>query len=180
MISTYNQISLALSTAWNITHILDQSLATCSSLLQGLLYNIMINPKTTGSFIHLELFYLNAYNVNKSIIFWGQTHKLSPRAFIKGVPTKARHWVLHSSTFSIAWIGKLMVNLLAWTLVLLVPHYNDVIMSTMTSQVTSLTIVYLAMYSGTEQRKHQRSTSQAFVRGIHWWLVNSPHKGPVM
>ena len=34
--------------------------------------------------------------------------------------------------------------------------------------------------SGTDQRKHQNSTSLAFVRGIHWWPVNSPHKGPVM
>ena len=28
-------------------------------------------------------------------------------------------------------------------------------------------------------RKHQSSASQAFVRGIHRWPVNSPHKGPV-
>ena len=30
-----------------------------------------------------------------------------------------------------------------------------------------------------DQRKHQRSASLALVRGIHWWPVNSPHKGPV-
>ena len=30
-----------------------------------------------------------------------------------------------------------------------------------------------------DQKKHQSSVSQAFVRGIHWWPVNSPHKGPV-
>ena len=28
-------------------------------------------------------------------------------------------------------------------------------------------------------RKHQSSASLAFVRGIHRWPVNSPHKGPV-
>ena len=28
-------------------------------------------------------------------------------------------------------------------------------------------------------RKHQSSASLAFVRGIHWWPVNSPHKWPV-
>ena len=28
-------------------------------------------------------------------------------------------------------------------------------------------------------RKHQSSTSLAFMRGIHHWPVNSPHKGPV-
>ena len=58
-------------------------------------------------------------------------------------------------------------------------HYSDVIMSTMASQVTSLTIVYTTVYSGADQRKHQSSASLAFVRGIHWWLVNSPHKWPV-
>ena len=57
-------------------------------------------------------------------------------------------------------------------------HYNGVIMSTMASQITSLTIVYLTVYSGADQR-HQISASLAFVRGIHRWPVNSPHKGPV-
>ena len=58
-------------------------------------------------------------------------------------------------------------------------HYNDVIMFAMASQITSLTIVYSSDYSGTDQRKHQSSASLAFVRGIHRWPVNSPHKGPV-
>ena len=46
-------------------------------------------------------------------------------------------------------------------------HYTDVIMSTMASQITSLTIVYSTVYSGADQRKHQSSASLAFVRGIH-------------
>ena len=29
------------------------------------------------------------------------------------------------------------------------------------------------------RRKHQSSASLAFVRGIHRWLMNSPHKGPI-
>ena len=33
--------------------------------------------------------------------------------------------------------------------------------------------------SGPDQRKHQSSASLAFVREIHRWPVNSPHKGPV-
>ena len=40
-------------------------------------------------------------------------------------------------------------------------------------------IVYSTVYSGTDHRKHQSSTSLAFVRGIHRWPVNSPHKWPV-
>ena len=51
-------------------------------------------------------------------------------------------------------------------------------MGTMASQITSLTIVYSAVYSGTDQRKHQSSASLAFVRGIHRGPVNSPHKWP--
>ena len=52
-------------------------------------------------------------------------------------------------------------------------------MSTIASQITSLTIVYSNVYSGVDQRKHQSSASLAFVRGIHRGPVNSPHKGPV-
>ena len=53
-------------------------------------------------------------------------------------------------------------------------------MGTMASQITSLTIVYWTVYSSANQRKHKSSASLAFVRGIHRWPVNSPHKGPVM
>ena len=52
-------------------------------------------------------------------------------------------------------------------------------MGAMASQITSLTIVYSTVYSGADQRKHQSSASLAFVRGIHRWPVNCPHKGPV-
>ena len=58
-------------------------------------------------------------------------------------------------------------------------HYHDVIISAMASQITSLTIVYSTVSSGINQRKHQSAASLAFVRGIHRWPVNSPHKGPV-
>ena len=52
-------------------------------------------------------------------------------------------------------------------------------MGAMASQITSLTIVYLTVDSGADQRKHQSSASLVFVRGIHRWPVNSPHKGAV-
>ena len=58
-------------------------------------------------------------------------------------------------------------------------HYCDVIMSAMASQITSVSIVYTTVCSGADQRKHQSSALLAFVRGIHRWPVNSPHKGPV-
>ena len=58
-------------------------------------------------------------------------------------------------------------------------YYSDVIMDAMASQITSLAIVCSTVYSGIDQRKHQSSASLAFVRGIHRWPVNSPHKGRV-
>ena len=48
-------------------------------------------------------------------------------------------------------------------------HYSEVIMRAMASRVFAQPSV---------QRKDQSSTSLAFVRGIHPWLVDSPHKGP--
>ena len=44
--------------------------------------------------------------------------------------------------------------------------YSDVIMDTVASQTTSLTIVYSAIYSDADQRKHQSSAPQAFLRWI--------------
>ena len=48
-----------------------------------------------------------------------------------------------------------------------IKHYDDVTMTTMASQITSLTVVYSIVYLGVDQRKHQSSASLAFVRGIH-------------
>ena len=52
-------------------------------------------------------------------------------------------------------------------------------MGTVVTQITSLAIVYSTVYSGADQRKHQNSSSLAFVRGIHRWPVNFPLKWPV-
>ena len=52
-------------------------------------------------------------------------------------------------------------------------------MTMLASQITSLTVVYSILYSGVNQRKHQSSTSLAFVREIHRGPVNFPHKWPV-
>ena len=69
-------------------------------------------------------------------------------------------------------------NILPWNMVNF--HYNDVIIGAMASQITSLTIVFSAVYLDTDHRKYQSSASLAFVRGIHRRPVNSPHKWPVM
>ena len=58
-------------------------------------------------------------------------------------------------------------------------HYDDVIMATMASQITSLTVVYSTVYSDADKKKLQSSASLAFVWGIQrasyaesvsiWW-----------
>ena len=58
-------------------------------------------------------------------------------------------------------------------------HHDDVIMTVIASQITSLTIIYSTVYSDADQRKHESSASLAFVWGIHRGPVNSPHKWPV-
>ena len=57
--------------------------------------------------------------------------------------------------------------------------HSKFIIGAKASPITSLTIVNSTVHSGADQRKHQNSASLAFVRGIHQWLVNSPHKWPV-
>ena len=64
-------------------------------------------------------------------------------------------------------------------IILCMHHYSDFLMGAMASQLTSPTIVDLMVYWGADQIKYQSSASLAFVRGIHWWPVNSPHKWPV-
>ena len=46
-------------------------------------------------------------------------------------------------------------------------HNDDVMMTTIASQISSLTSVYSTVYSDADQRKHQSSASLAFVWGIH-------------
>ena len=61
-----------------------------------------------------------------------------------------------------------------------VNYYNDVIMGSMASQMTSLTIVSSSLYSGADQRKHRSSASLALCGEFRYrGPVNSPHKWPV-
>ena len=79
-------------------------------------------------------------------------------------------------------VNFIAINEILWNLFqssVYLNHHNDVIMGAIASQITSLPIVYSTVYSDEDQRKHQSSASLAFVRGIHWGPVNSPHKWPV-
>ena len=57
----------------------------------------------------------------------------------------------HGLRFVVVWFG------IGWF------NYADIIMTTMTSQITSLTVVYSIVYSDADQGKHQRSGSPAFA-----------------
>ena len=52
-------------------------------------------------------------------------------------------------------------------------HYGDVIMGTITSQITSLAIIDSTVYSDENQRKHQSSASLAFVRKCFHLMTSS-------
>ena len=49
-------------------------------------------------------------------------------------------------------------------------------MSAIASHIISILIVCSTVSPGADQRKHQSSASLSFVRGIHRWPLNSPHK----
>ena len=79
------------------------------------------------------------------------------------------------SIMSNIFVNTMPTDSLAW-------YYSDITMSVMASQITSSehSIVCSIIFSGANQRKRQSSASLAFVRGIHQWLVDSPHKEPVV
>ena len=58
-------------------------------------------------------------------------------------------------------------------------HYGDVMMGAIASQITSLTIVFLTVYSNADERKYESSVSLTFVRGNHRGPLNFPHNWPV-
>ena len=79
-------------------------------------------------------------------------------------------------------------NICGMLSIVMAVHYNDTTMGTMASQMTSLTFVYLIVYSGVDQRKHQSSMSQMFPfddviiymnldMNTHWyndhWAINT-------
>ena len=58
-------------------------------------------------------------------------------------------------------------------------HYCDVIMGTMASQITSLRLFTQPFIQAQIKENSKAPRYWPFVRGIHRWPVNSPHKGPV-
>ena len=115
--------------------------------------------------------------------FWGCSNSLGPlgQVIVKALHSSRsnfvteymhRPWKLFNSLrprATYVWVNRVQLM-----------HNNDVIMSVMASQITSLMSVYSNIYSGADQSKHQSPASLAFVQEIHRWQVNSLHKGPVM
>ena len=58
-------------------------------------------------------------------------------------------------------------------------HYTGIIMSAITPQITSVSIVCSVVCWGSDQIKLKNSVSLVFVRGIHRRPMNSLHKEPV-
>ena len=125
-------------------------------------------------FIYLTLF----VNMHLNLRLANQRQNVTLSSFLSHVTWIPQPPSLASSDISLAqaWSSSSPVMLSS---VSAHKHYCDVIMNTIACQITSLTILYLTVNSGTDQRKHQSSASLAFVRGIHRRPVNSPHKGPV-
>ena len=93
-----------------------------------------------------------------------------------------RKWVHASTTCFPKYIWSHALMFQSFSLVtnnMTTVHYSDVMISAMVPQTTGVSIVYWTVCSSADQRKHQSSTSLIFVRGIHRWSVNFPHKGPV-
>ena len=91
------------------------------------------------------------------------------------------HWVnpqpLKPDDHNIFKSNSLDGNVFIWWPYLMWLHYSDVIMSAMASQITCVSIIYLTVCSGADQRKHQSSGSLAFGRESagDWWIT--PTKG---
>ena len=93
----------------------------------------------------------------------------------------------HQSSSSLAFVREIhrwpVNSMHKWPITQKMSQFHDAIMyvivSAIAPQIASISIVCSTVSSGAPQRKHQSSESLAFLRGIHRWPVDSPHKGPV-
>ena len=113
---------------------------------------------------HISLALGQSYDFPRS----GETTKTKPGKYIVWIHKNCQYKTFVTEKIT----SKPGAN--SWDILLYVPpHYGDAIMSAMTVQILSPSVVYSTVYSGADQRKHQSSASLAFVRVIHPWPVNS-------
>ena len=119
---------------------------------------------------HVISYYITLYHIILYYIIISHVHEKSKVSQGNIIPFKFTLLPSHK-----------LAELLNCTLTIQVSdsHYIDVIMGAIASQITSFTIVNSTVYSDVDQRKHQSSSSLAFVRGIHRSQVNSSYKRPV-
>ena len=89
------------------------------------------------------------------------------------------YWFRYGSIFIFWCHGSLTWQLKMYGCLFISTHNSDVAMGAMVSHITSVSSAYSTVHSGVDQRKHQSIALLAFVRGIHRWPVNFPHKGQV-
>ena len=125
---------------------------------------LVFNPKLPVTF-GAEI--CSAMYMPVSLQFTVLSHQQAQRRFLSYKWCRKTLWSTTSRWYHLQSPSGIMVNY---------KHYCDVIMGTMASRSTSLLIIYSTSHSGADHRKHQSSASLVFVRGIHRWTVNSPHK----
>ena len=103
------------------------------------------------------------HHSSASLAFVREIHQWIPRTKAGNAENVSIWWLHHALRFAIITFTKRPPVLSKKN----APHYDDVIMTTIASQITSLTIVYSTVYSDADQSKHQSSASLAFVWGIH-------------
>ena len=79
-------------------------------------------------------------------------------------------WCFDRNCFSVWWAKCMTALNKKGNHIAVTSHYVRVF------QITGNSTVCSTVISGTHQRKHQSSAWLAIVRGIHWWLMDSPHR----
>ena len=93
---------------------------------------------------------------------YGPWCSLSPKRPLNLITHSLSLMTLHPHPFSIS-LSHSQYHPRSLTSSFTLTHYIDVIMTTVASQITSLTVVYSIVYSDADKRKHQSSGSLAFV-----------------
>ena len=126
------------------------------------------------NFHYVYIYYVISYQIGECKVSW---IKMSTPSFDPNASYFEYQRSVHVHSKKCAHKSRFVV--FCCSMVQYIHHYSTVIMGAMASQITGVPIVYSTVCSGADHRKHLNSASLAFVRGIHRWLVNSPHKWPV-
>ena len=111
----------------------------------------------------IDIFFDLRLNKRLSQQSWGWWFETQSRSLWRHCSVQSVLWVINfahmktkvmTSTKRISLSKSVKTVASTWTQRINLAHYSDVIVTAMASQITSLTIVYSAVYLGTDQRKH--------------------------